>query len=244
VGSALRALYPVNWEARPHACMFSTRFVGRILGGELIDRVLATIMELAIGNLVVSAIADVNLLHARTATAKLARVCLFPIALAQMASWVGGITDNKVYHLLEECLWAGSFTVLLGVATQTLWFILRHSPGAWGHRRLLSAICPLMLLYLLFLYTHDIPMYLRQWTVDTASGVEYNAFGEGLYALLQCDSVERSFGAWQEGLPWMTATFVPGPYIAILLLEASVRSEAAIRGKRPVRRPSVDIKAD
>ena len=30
----------------------------------------------------------------------------------------------------------------------------------------------------------------------------------------------------------MTATFVPGPYIAILLLEASVRSEAAIHGRR------------
>ena len=50
--------------------------------------------------------------------------------------------------------------------------------------------------------------------------------------------VTKAFGAWQEGLPWMTATFVPGPYIAILLLEASVRSEAAIHGKRPVVRRS------
>lgn len=57
---------------------------------------------------------------------------------------------------------------------------------------------------------------------------------------------------WQEGLPWMTATFVPGPYIAILLLEASVRSEVAIhhgaspwpllgwRAARPARRPSAE----
>ena len=277
IGSAVRALYPVNWEVRPHACMFNTwadRFVGRVLGGELIDRVLAMVMELAIAHLVCSAISDVCLVHARTRSAKLARSCQIPVVIAQLTCWVGVVTDNKAFHIVEESLWAAAFAVLLVVAASTLEHVVRHHPSEVGQRWLLSAVCPLITLYLLFLFVHDIPMYVRQWLSDEEKGVQYNAIGDGLQALLRCDAVERSFGlwqvpnlkpqpatlpplsppptlcsgepplcstltctlplidVWQEGLPWMTATFVPGPYIAILLLEASVRSEAAIHGRR------------
>ena len=232
IGSAIRALYPVNWEARPHACLMDTRIVGRVLGGELIDRVLATIMELAIAHLVVSAISDVSLLHARSKSSALARSCFYPIVVAQAACWAGGITDNKIFHVYEECLWAASFTVLLALAVTTLYAV--NQSREVGQRRLLSAIVPLITLYLTFLFVHDIPMYLSQYARDQSSGVRYNSLADGMSALLQCDAVERSFAQWQEGLPWMTATFVPGPYIAILLLEASVRSEAAVHGlKRP-----------
>jgi len=240
IGSSIRALYPVNWEVRPHACMFNTwadRFVGRVLGGELIDRLLATVMELAIAHLVCSAISDVCLVHARTRSARLARSCQIPVVLAQLACWAGGITDNKAFHIVEESLWAAAFALLLAVAAQTLEHIVRHHPSEVGQRRLLSAVCPLITLYLFFLFVYDIPMYVRQWLADEERGVQYNEIGDGLQALLRCDAIERSFGLWQEGLPWMTATFVPGPYIAILLLEASVRSEAAIHGRRSSLRP-------
>jgi len=253
IGSTVRALYPVNWEVRPHACMFNTSYIGSVLGGELVDRVLATGMELAIAHLVVSAIADVSELHARTSAARLARACFYLVGVAQVACWLGVVTDNKLYHVYEEGLWGIAFTVLLGITVHTRRVIaVRDHPGEIGQARLLTAICPLISLYLAFLFTHDIPMYLRQWAADQAAGTKYNDLQSGMQALLQCDAVERSFAMWQEGLPWMTATFVPGPYIAILLLEASVRSEVAIhhgaspwpllgwRAARPARRPSAE----
>ena len=64
--------------------MFNTSHIGSVLGGELVDRVLATGMELAIAHLVVSAIADVSELHARTSAARLARACFYLVGVAQV----------------------------------------------------------------------------------------------------------------------------------------------------------------
>ena len=64
--------------------MFNTSYIGSVLGGELVDRVLATGMELAIAHLVVSAIADVSELHARTSAARLARACFYLVGVAQV----------------------------------------------------------------------------------------------------------------------------------------------------------------
>ena len=85
--------------------------------------------------------------------------------------------------MCEEGLWGIAFTVLLGITVHTRRVIaVRDHPGEIGQARLLTAICPLISLYLAFLFTHDIPMYLRQWAADQAAGTKYNDLQSGMQA--------------------------------------------------------------
>ena len=49
-GAFLRACFPVNWATRPHACLFYTP--GRVVGGDIFDRLVAQSIEMSIGTVV------------------------------------------------------------------------------------------------------------------------------------------------------------------------------------------------
>ena len=55
------------------------------------------------------------------AAPEVARLCAWPIVLAQGCCWWGEITDNKLWHVFEETLWGSGFAVHMLLAALALW---------------------------------------------------------------------------------------------------------------------------
>jgi len=62
-------------------------------------------------------------------------------------------------------------------------------------------------IFVAFMVTVDVPMYVARWRLDEARGQTYLSVWEGLFDSMQCDSVSREWVVWQEDVPWMSAYF-------------------------------------
>ena len=161
----LRSFFPVNWSVRPHACLLDTP--GRIIGGDMFDRFVAQSMELSIGYLMAHANANAAECMGLDRMAAVARLCFWPIAMAQCCCWRGEITDNKWWHVVEESLWGCGFAVhtILSVLALVASHLDDYSVGGTRAlaRRFYAKVVPLGALYCGYMFAVDIPMYFEQW---------------------------------------------------------------------------------
>ena len=210
VGALYRSTFPINWSARPHWCLWETPL--RIVGGDMADRLVAQTAEVSLGCITAftSGVHLDKLKRPRTALA--ARLLSWPIVVAQMSCWVGEITDNKLYHVIEESLWGCTYALHFALAALATLAVREQAPSmAKTYLFWLAVGC---VPYVYFMAAVDVPMYYAQWQADEAKGVVYDGWGPGLYRMLTCQVVSDDWEGWKEDAQWQCLYFGVAPFVA------------------------------
>jgi hypothetical protein len=123
------------------------------------------------------------------------------IVIAECFSWYAVVTTNYLYNAVENSLWAVAFFIA-GVG---LCLILPEFDGAI--RAVLAISVVGIVVYLAFLMTVDVPMYLKRWRADVAGGNRGLGPLEGLRDVSTRWVVTHDLAEWKEEIAWMSLYF-------------------------------------
>lgn len=176
-----------------------------------LGRACATVAEISFScqiALFVSQIGDVANLPYSTG----APLIVVLISIAQCCCWYGVCTLNFWGHVVEESIWGSTFsviTVLLGIATM-------YVPSEWV--TICAASTMLGMVYVVFMFTVDVPMYISKAREATTPPVP---FFQGLKDATFRRVVTRDWVIWSEEWPWMTGYFTASVWCSQYLVALS-----------------------
>jgi hypothetical protein len=226
-GCAFRSLLPRADVER--ICLFDTW-----LSSVLIGRSVATVAELCFALQWIIILRELGrITHSNTAK-NIATLILPLIALAEIFSWYAVISTNFLGNVLENSLWTIVF-VLVGAALIRLatsfhgivrWILLAGAAGA--------------AVYVLFMVTVDVPMYLQRWRVATASGQPLLGLFAGLHDLASRWIVSHDIARWRDQIAWMSLYFSAAVWASLLLGSFGLIRHLVprYRVRRPLLKPS------
>src|SRR5262245_53962672 len=195
LGCAFRSVFPM--VDVPRICLHDTP-VSRIFVGRLV----ATAAELAF------ALQWVLLLKEAGAPNS-ARLVTPLLVAAEGFSWAAVLTQNNLWHAVENSLWTLSAIVAaIGVLTR------------WGResergRLVILAVIACASGYVSFMLTYDVPMYLNRWLNGIPGNFDYLSPVDGVQQLLARCTVERDWARWQEDAVWLTLYFTTAVWMSI-----------------------------
>lgn len=136
------------------------------------------------------------------------------IALAEACSWYSVLTTSNLGHVIEETIWGLS----AGVLVASLVAIWPRCPARM--RPLLAFWCVAGLVYLLFMFAVDVPMYWSRWLADEASGRHYMSLAQGLLDASGRWVVSHRWDDWKGEVTWMSLYFSVAVWLSIALVHA------------------------
>lgn len=180
-----------------------------------VGRSVATIAELCFMTQMALHLRRLAREHEAAVALTLSRLIVPIIAVAETCSWYAVLTTNYAGNACEESLWALAGALLLAGCV-ALW------PRCGAQRRKLLLL-PFVAapVYLAFMASVDIPMYLSRWRADTLAGRRYFSVAEGLHDLTHRWVVTRQWSDWHSEMPWMTLYFSLAVWISIALATPS-----------------------
>ena len=123
------------------------------------------------------------------------------VAVAEVCSWSAVLTTCYLGNVAEESLWALAASLLVAGGL-IVWARRRAARGPF-----LAAALALGILYISFMISCDIPMYVSRWRADEAGGRAYLVLGQGLRDAWSRRVVTFSWEEWRAEIPWMTLYF-------------------------------------
>ncbi|MHB1562088.1 MAG: hypothetical protein ACYC61_31965 [Isosphaeraceae bacterium] len=136
------------------------------------------------------------------------------IAVAELFSWSGILTTCYLFNAAEESLWALAASLLVA-GDLVVW---ARRPVARGP--FLAAALAMGILYVAYMISCDIPMYVSRWRADEALGRQYLTLGEGLRDAWSRRVVTFSWEEWRAEIPWMTLYFSVCVWWSLALVHA------------------------
>ena len=136
------------------------------------------------------------------------------IAVAEVCSWYAVLTTCYLGNAVEESIWALAASLLL-VGCLTVWSRCRAA-----RRPFLAAALVLGVVYVLFMFTVDVPMYVSRWQADEASGRQYLALSQGLQDAWSRRVVTFAWEEWRPEIPWMSLYFSVCVWWSLALVHA------------------------
>ncbi len=143
-----------------------------------------------------------------------ARLLVPLIVVAEICSWLAVLTTCYLGNVIEESLWA----LAAGLLVASCLLLWTRSRAA--RRPFLAAALVLGTLYVVFMCTVDIPMYVSRWQADEASGRAYLTVGQGLADAWSRRVVTFAWAQWQTEIPWMTLYFSVCVWWSLALVHA------------------------
>lgn len=153
------------------------------------------------------------------------RTVLPLIAVAELFSWYSVLTTSNAGHVVEETLW-GLGAALLAASLALVWPQVDRA-----HRPLLALWASAALLYAVYMFGVDVPMYWTRWLADADSGRATLGVVEGFVDASTRWVVSHHWEDWRGEVVWMTAYFSLGVWTSIALV-----STPALRGRLSSRR--------
>jgi hypothetical protein len=136
------------------------------------------------------------------------------ILIAECFSWYAVLTTNYLGNAIENSIWAVAFLVV-GVA------LCRLLPEFNGPVRLVLIAAILgIALYLAFLVTVDVPMYLSRWKEGVADGSRPLGVLEGLRDVRTRWVVTHDIAHWKGEIAWMSLYFSAAVWASLALCAA------------------------
>jgi hypothetical protein len=143
-----------------------------------------------------------------------ANITVPAICIAQVFSWANVITTNNLFAIVEESIW-GFCGFLLLIATLSL------SPKVESKQRaLVILLCIFITMYVIFMFTNDVPKYISRYMTDQAANKEYLSFSDGVDDLLGRWIVSYEFSAWVNEMAWLALYFSTAVWLTIYLINA------------------------
>jgi hypothetical protein len=141
----------------------------------------------------------------------LAPLIMILIFIAEVFSWFAVISTNYIGNTIEESHWAFTYILITAGLVYLLFKVKGYLKGA------VAASVVGGVLYVLFMVTVDVPMYLNRWIQNQASNKRYLGFWEGLVDLNTRWIVTHDIAAWKTEIPWMTLYFSFAVLVSISL---------------------------
>ncbi len=136
------------------------------------------------------------------------------IVVAECFSWYAVLTTNYLYNAIENSLWAVAFAIV-GVALARL-LPEFHGPVRW----VLAGSIVGIALYLAFLVTVDVPMYLSRWKAGLDDGSKLLGVLEGLRDVRTRWVVTHDIAHWKGEIAWMSLYFSGAVWASLALCAA------------------------
>ncbi len=205
VGCAFRSFLP-RAEAQ-RICL-----VDHWISNATIARGVATLAELALVTQCALMLRDAARASGMRSAALLSWPLVPLIVLAEVFSWSSALTTNYLFSVFEEALWALTGTLLV-LGLFRLW-------GAFqgGQALFVRGVTGLVIAYVTFMCTVDVPMYWRRWREAEARGDRYLSLAEGWHDANSRRVVTRTWADWHEEMPWMSLYFSVGVWLSIGLV--------------------------
>lgn len=203
-------------------CLWDTWFSNVFVG-----RSIATVAELAFaieGAIVLFVISRALGFGLGTVVA---RVVVVLIAAAECFSWYAVISTNYLGNACEESLWATSYFL----AAIALLLMARRTTGSL--RRVAAAGSVGALVYVAFMVTHDVPMYLSRHAEDVLHPRAFFSLSQGVHDLLTRWVVTHRIEDWRAEIPWMTLYFTVAVWLSIALCLSPMTPDAVKRLQSP-----------
>jgi hypothetical protein len=193
-GCAFRSLLPRADVQR--ICLFDTW-----LSSVAVGRSVATVAEVCFAAQWTMILLQLGTMSGATTAVNAALVIVPLIVVAECFSWYAVVTTNYLYNAIENSIWALAFFIA-GVG------ICRLLPEFDGAVRVVLAVATFgIAVYLAFLMTIDVPMYLKRWRSDAALGNRGLRPLEGLRDVSTRWVVTHDLAEWRDEIAWMSLYF-------------------------------------
>jgi hypothetical protein len=203
-GCAFRSLLPRADVQR--ICLFDTWLSSIVVG-----RSVATVAEVCFVAQWTMILLQLGKMTGAETAVNAAWIILPLILIAECFSWYAVVTTNYLFNAIENSLWAVAFFVV-GVG------LCRLMPEFDGAVRLVLAISLVgIVVYLAFLMTVDVPMYLKRWRADVALGNRRLRPLEGLRDVSTRWVVTHDLAEWKEEIAWMSLYFSAAVWASLAL---------------------------
>jgi hypothetical protein len=199
LGCGFRSLFPMLDAAR--LCLHDT-WISRIVVG----RSVATVAEMCFALQWVVLLREAAAPGERIANL-VARLILPLIALAELSCWVATLRVNYLFHAIENSLWT------LTAALVLLAILSLRARAAGERTRLLEIAAVCAVVYMAFMATVDVPMYVSRWLTGNG-GVPLE---QGILTVLARCVVVREWDAWRDDARWLTPYFTVVVWSSIAL---------------------------
>jgi hypothetical protein len=204
IGCAFRAVLPRADIQR--IALFDTWFSSILLG-----RFVATVAEICFALQWAIVLYYISKAAQSWISAKIS-YCIVPlIVIAEIFSWYAVITQNNFGSMIENSIWTMTFIL---IATALL-ILYRSFYGRM--RSIINVIIAGIVLYIIFMYTVDLPMYFHRWQMDGQAGKQFLGFLKGLKDLNSHWVVTYNIALWRLEIPWMTLYFTTGVWASFIL---------------------------
>jgi hypothetical protein len=193
-GCAFRSLLPRADVQR--ICLFDTW-----LSSVAVGRSVATAAEVCFAAQWAMILLQLGTMSGAATAVNAAWVIVPLILIAECFSWYAVVTTNYFYNAVENSIWAVAFFIA-GIG------ICRLLPEFEGPVRVVLAGTVVgIAVYLAFLMTVDVPMYLKRWRVNVAGGNRILRPLEGLRDVSTRWVVTHDLAEWKEEIAWMSLYF-------------------------------------
>ena len=203
-GCAFRSFLPRADVQR--ICLFDTWLSSVVIG-----RSVATVAEVSFAAQWAIVLHQLGGIAGVDTTLNVAWVVVPLIVVAQCCSWYGVLTTNYLANAIENSIWAVAF-LLVGIG------FCRLLPEFDDLVRsgLVVAILGIAV-YLAFLITIDVPMYLSRWRDGLADGGKALSPLEGLRDASTRWVVTHDFAQWKDEIAWMSLYFTAAVWASLAL---------------------------
>jgi hypothetical protein len=206
-GCAFRSVLPRADVQR--ICLFdhwlSSVFVGRSV---------ATVAEICFVAQWAIILSQLGSLTNAETTLNVAWVIVPLIVIAECFSWHAVLTTNFLGNAIENSIWAVVF-IVVGIALGRL-LPEFHGAVRWVLIGGLAGIA----LYVAFLVTVDVPMYLSRWKTGLAEGSKVLSLLEGLRDVRTRWVVTHDITHWKGEIAWMSLYFSAAVWASLALCAA------------------------
>jgi hypothetical protein len=193
-GCAFRSLLPRADVQR--ICLFDTWLSSVVVG-----RSVATVAEVCFAAQWTMILLQLGTMSGATTAVTAAWVIVPLILIAECFSWHAVVTTNYLGNAIENSILAVAFFIAgIGICR-----LLPEFDGAL--RVILVGTVVGIVVYLAFLMTVDVPMYLKRWRADVARGNRGLKPLEGFRDVSTRWVVTYDLSEWREEIAWMSLYF-------------------------------------
>lgn len=203
-GCAFRSFLPRADVQR--ICLFDTWLSSVVVG-----RSVATVAELCFAAQWAIVLHQLGGVAGVDTTLNIAWVIVPLIVVAQCCSWYGVLTTNYLANAIENSIWAVTF-LLVGIG---LCWLLPEFGGAIRAAVVVAIIG--IAVFLAFLITVDVPMYLNRWQNGLADGGKGLGPLEGLRDASTRWVVTHDLAQWKDEIAWMSLYFTAAVWASLVL---------------------------
>jgi hypothetical protein len=203
-GCAFRSFLPRADVQR--ICLFDTWLSSVVVG-----RSVATVAELCFAGQWAITLYQLGTMTGTDTTLNVALVIVPLLVVAEGLSWYAVLTTNYLGNAIENSLWAVAF-FLVGIA---LCRLVPEFDGPVRAMLVVAIVCTV--LYLAFLVSVDVPMYLNRWRAGRADGKVHLPLFEGLRDVSTRWVVTHDLAEWKEEIAWMSLYFSGAVWASLAL---------------------------